>query len=118
MIIPAISPQSDAFAALPDVKKNVDEFPPSGWAAQASIFDGRAKNEQWLGQQKSHCHARQRRFTIILVYSIVPYLRQKVQENRYFTRFLPVIHNFLHPVDNYYFSSWAGATAGAVAINL
>ena len=54
----------------------------------------------------------------ILVYSIVPYLRQKVQENRYFTSFLPVIHSILHPVDNYYFSSRAGATAGAVAINL
>ena len=54
----------------------------------------------------------------ILVYSIIPYLRQKVQENRYFASLLPVIHSFLHPVDNYYFSSWAGATAGAVAINL
>ena len=56
--------------------------------------------------------------TAILVYSIIPYLYQKVQENRYFTGILPVIHSFLHPVDNYYFSFWAGATAGAVAINL
>ena len=44
----------------------------------------------------------------ILVYSIIPYLNQKVQENRYFTSFLPVIHSFFRPVDNYYFSSWAG----------
>ena len=57
-------------------------------------------------------------FIAILVYSILPYLHQKVQENRYFTSFLPVIHSILHPVDNYYFSSWAVATAGAVAINL
>ena len=70
------------------------------------------------GQQKTPSPARQRRFTIILVYSIVPYLWQKVQENRYFTSLLPVIHSILHPVDNYCFSSWAGAAAGAVAINL
>ena len=57
-------------------------------------------------------------FIAILVYSIIPYLRQKVQENRYFASLLPVIHSILHPVDNYYFSSWAGAAAGAVAINL
>ena len=70
------------------------------------------------GQQKTPSPTRQRRFIAILVYSIIPYLYQKVQENRYFTGILPVIHSFLHPVDNYYFSSWAGATAGAVAINL
>lgn len=39
-------------------------------------------------------------FIAILVYSIIPYLRQKVQENRYFTSFSAVIHNIFQPVDN------------------
>ena len=39
-------------------------------------------------------------FIAILVYSIVPYLHQKVQENRYFTGILPVIHSILCVVDN------------------
>ena len=34
-------------------------------------------------------------FMVILVYSIIPYLNQKVQENRYFASLLPVIHNFM-----------------------
>ena len=40
--IPAISPQSDAFAALPDV--GVSGRP--GEPRRHPLFDGRAKNEQ------------------------------------------------------------------------
>ena len=104
----------DAFAALPDVR--VSGRP--GEPRRHPLFDGRAKNEQCQDNKKRHHQHGNGVFTAILVYSIVPYLRQKVQENRYFTGILSVIHSFLHPVDNYYFSSWAGATAGAVAINL
>lgn len=41
-------------------------------------------------------------FIAILVYSIIPYLWQKVQENRYFTSFLSVIHSFSQDVYNYF----------------
>ena len=110
MIIPVISPPAGCPTALPGVFVRTSGRHP--------FLMGELKNEQRPGQQKSHCHARQRLFTIILVYSIVPYLRRKVQENRYFTGFPIVIHSIFRPVDNYCFSSWAGATAGAVAINL
>ena len=91
----------------------------SGRAVWASIFlMGELKNEQCPRTTKKPSPRTATASIAILVYSIIPYLRQKVQKNRYFASLLPVIHSFLHPVDNYYFSSRAGATAGAVAMNL
>lgn len=86
MIIPAISPQSDAFAALPDVRP--------GEPRRHPFLVGELKNEQCQDNKKRHHQHGNGVSIAILVYSIIPYLRQKVQENRYFTRFLPVIHSF------------------------
>ena len=68
--IPAISPQSDAFAALPDVR--VSGRP--GEPRRHPLFDGRAKKMSNARTAKKPLPRTATASIAILVYSIIPYL--------------------------------------------
>ena len=98
--IPAISPCWMPLPHCRTLRKMLMNFLRPGEPRRHPFLMGELKMSNDQDNKKRHHQHGNGVFIASLVYSIIPYLYQKVQENRYFTSFLPVIHSILCVVDN------------------